>query len=81
MVAAGVPPREGKVGLVAESPPAEGILKRDGGCEAGAPPVTGLGAWPKSGFEAPSAVDVGVVDSAGLAWPAVPNKPPLGADG
>jgi hypothetical protein len=77
----GVPPREGKAGLVAESPPAEGILKRDGVCDAWVPPVAGLGACPNRGFEAPSAVVVGVVDSAGLAWPAEPNRPPLGADG
>ena len=48
----------------------------------GVAPVDGAGAVPKSGFAAPSAVVVGVVDSAGLSLPRPENKPPpLGADG
>lgn len=64
---------EGNVGLVAESPPAEGALKREGVCVPAAPPTPGPAA-PKSGLEAPPAPVDGVVESAGLFM--LPNRPP-----
>lgn len=67
------PPREGNKGFVAESPPGGGALNREGVCVLCAPPAAGAAA-PKSGLEAPSALVVGVVVSAGLLTP--PKRPP-----
>lgn len=70
-------PREANVGFAAESPPAEGDLKRDDACALCVPPAAGAAA-PKSGLGVLSALVVGVVDSVGLF--ALLNRP-LGAAG
>lgn len=75
VVAAGAP-REGNAGFEAESPPADGILKREF-CVLGAAPAAGAAVPKRLGFAAPATGAAGVVDSAGFAPPKRP--PPLGA--
>ena len=74
-----VVPRDGEAGFAVSAP---GALKSEDVWVPEVPPVDGAGAVPKRGFAAPSAVVVGVVESAGLSLPRFENRPPpLGADG
>lgn len=64
VVEAGVAPRDGKEGCVAEA--AEGILNMEGACVLGAAPAAGAAVPNKEGLGAVPAADAGVVDSAGF---------------